>query len=401
MTGLAIPRALEPFAGRIVDIDTHEMVPAQLWGREFGAVTEPLARAFEGVAEHAGTPSVPGYPGDVVEINAHTVWAVKGPRAPGATDISRRTAVMDLMGVSRQLMYPSGVGILGSFLLSNADDPNFLAALQGDRRAYAFSLFEAHNAWAVRMARLSPRIRPVAALYGSSPEDLLARAKRLVESGIRVVWLLASTPPGGMSPAHSDLDPLWKLLTDHDVTATLHIGSEGRFLRTDVWGDAPAFDGYKVNAEFDLSPWRLSTSYLPCQNFLATMVLGGVFERHPALRFGVVEVGAYWIGPLAATLDLWHDNNQTFGKNQVVRLSARPSDFIRRNVRVTPYSFEPVDTHLERYGLEEVYCYGSDFPHLEGGKDPMVRFASGLERFGPEMLEKFFVTNGAYLFPAA
>jgi hypothetical protein len=62
--------------------------------------------------------------------------------------------------------------------------------------------------------------------------------------------------------------------------------------------------------------------------------------------------------------------------------------------------FEPIDEYIDRYGLEEVYCYSSDFPHLEGGKDPMTRFSNRLERLGPAIMEKFFVTNGEYLLPA-
>jgi hypothetical protein len=78
----------------------------------------------------------------------------------------------------------------------------------------------------------------------------------------------------------------------------------------------------------------------------------------------------------------------------------KPSEFIRRNVRVTAFDFEPVDDYIDRYGLEEVYCYASDFPHMEGGRDPMARFAGRLERFGPAMMEKFFVKNGEWLLPA-
>jgi hypothetical protein len=60
---------------------------------------------------------------------------------------------------------------------------------------------------------------------------------------------------------------------------------------------------------------------------------------------------------------------------------------------------QPVDQYIERYGIEDVYCYGSDYPHLEGGKDPMARFAARLERLGPTIMEKFFVKNGTYLLP--
>jgi hypothetical protein len=36
--------------------------------------------------------------------------------------------------------------------------------------------------------------------------------------------------------------------------------------------------------------------YAP-ENFVAAMALGGVFERHPNVRFGVIELSATWVGP--------------------------------------------------------------------------------------------------------
>ena len=190
------------------------------------------------------------------------------------------------------------------------------------------------------------------------------------------------------------------MLAERNVTVTLHIGSEGDFFKTEIWGRAPAFEGYKVGTEFVLNPWRLSVQHLPSQNFLATMVTGGVFERYPALRFGVIELGAYWVSHLAETLDLWHANGQNFGAIPENRLSQRPSTYLFRNVRVSAFPFEPVDQYIERYGLEDVYCYASDYPHPEGGKDAMARFARAMERLGPKIMEKFFITNGEYLIPA-
>ena len=31
-----LPESVAPFAGRINDVDSHEMIPAQLWVEEFG-----------------------------------------------------------------------------------------------------------------------------------------------------------------------------------------------------------------------------------------------------------------------------------------------------------------------------------------------------------------------------
>ncbi len=400
MGQLAIPEALKDFAGRINDIDSHEMVPAQLWDREFGPVTRDLASMFlQGPPNDLNGLNFPDVVGDNTKIDPATLWKIKGPPAPGTIDPKRRLEVMDITGVNRQLMFPSGVAIMASFLYNFPPEYGFFPNFKGDRKAYGLELLRANNDWSVRAAKVSSRLRPVAAVFGSTPHELISYTRELIEQGIRAVWLMSSVLPGGKSPAHSDLDAFWQLLTDHDVTGTLHLGSEGGFFKTDAWSDAPAFDGYKVNHEINLSPWHLSVMHLPTQNFLATMVTGGVFERHPKLRFGCIELAAHWVGPMASMLDTWHANNQHFGKTQVDRLPMKPSDYIRRNVRVSAFDFEPVDEFIERYGLEDVYCYASDYPHLEGGKDPMGRFAARLERLGPHIMEKFFVQNGAYLLP--
>ena len=72
---------------------------------------------------------------------------------------------------------------------------------------------------------------------------------------------------------------------------------------------------------------------------------------------------------------------------------------MKNNLRVTPYVFEPVDTYIERYGLEDVLCFSSDYPHIEGGRNMLDTFYKKLERLGPEIVEKFFVTNGSVLLP--
>jgi hypothetical protein len=58
-----------------------------------------------------------------------------------------------------------------------------------------------------------------------------------------------------------------------------------------------------------------------------------------------------------------------------------------------------VDEYIETYGLEDVICYASDYPHLEGGKDPMGRFSNRLAHLGSDVTEKFFVHNGKWILP--
>ncbi len=400
-SALAVPSILASFAGRMVDVDTHEMIPVQLWKDHFGAVTEGASDVILHSSVNQSSPALlksdPASLRDDQAINAKTVWEMKGPEAPAAIDMSRRLEVMDLTGISRQMIFPGSVGIIGACLLGYAPGYGFLSNYKGDRKAYGKSLIDASNLWAVRTAHISDRLRPVGLVAGDTVYELNECARSLLDQGVRAVWLPNSVLPGGVSPAHPDLDPFWQMLAEANVAVTTHIGGESGFVATEVWAQAPAFDGFKFGLEFNLSPWHLSIQHLPTQNFLTTMVLGGVFERHPTLRFGAIEVGAYWIGPMAQALDLWHLNGQKMAPINAPRLPRLPSEYIARNVRVSAFPFEPVDSYIDQFGLTDVYCYASDYPHFEGGKYSMNSFAARLERFGMGVMENFFVNNGAFL----
>jgi hypothetical protein len=56
---------------------------------------------------------------------------------------------------------------------------------------------------------------------------------------------------------------------------------------------------------------------------------------------------------------------------------------------------------IERYGLKEVYSFGSDYPHLEGSKDPFGKFGKHLERLPDGYRRQFFIENNELLLPNA
>ncbi|ALC13211.1 amidohydrolase family protein [Sphingopyxis sp. 113P3] len=405
-----LPESVRPFAGRINDVDSHEMIPAQLWVEEFGEVVRPWAEKTMATPPNPGNANVmniPDYAGDVAEISPDTVWTAKGSTAPAATDMYRRHDLMDTMGIKRQLMFPSGVGLGGSILFGSAKGTARYEIFGDETYSMALKLIRAHNEWSARVASISDRFRPVSVIYGDTPEELIAVTKDLLDRGIRAVQLSASRLPGGVSPASPELDPFYAMLAEANVPLTLHTtGVESLLFRTIEWGNAPVFQGYKMGNEGSLDPWNLSVFHLAPQNFIATIVTGRVFDRHPTLRVGVLEYTAHWIGPLAEMLDIWHDNNQTIipvkfaDGSEGRRLPMRPSEYIARNVRVAPFDFEPVGRYIEKYGLEDVYCFASDYPHIEGGKRPVDRLAASIEHLGPRVMEKFFVTNGELLLPA-
>ena len=121
-----------------------------------------------------------------------------------------------------------------------------------------------------------------------------------------------------------------------------------------------------------------------------------------ALRFGACEVLGQWVGPLAQNLDFWHANSRKFSLDNTdgaLPITMRPSDYIRRNVRVSLFDIEPVDVYIDQFAMPEIYCYSSDYPHPEGGKDPMGDISAKLARLGPDVVRGVFVDNAAWLLP--
>jgi predicted TIM-barrel fold metal-dependent hydrolase len=400
---IALPSELQPLAGRLVDVDSHEMMPAQMWTDFFGSEVEEIADA---VILHSlpwekdnNSHNVPDYAGDVMEIT-ETLTSIKGPKAPGAVDLARRLDVMDAMGVRAQLMYPTGLGGWSmTLLMQDKYDLQFLGSVKGDRSAKAAKWLKTYNEWFLTTTKLSERIRPVPTLLGDTVEELMLEARRMLDAGVRAVMLPPAVPPGGKSPAHPDLEPFWALMEQANCVVTLHLGSEAKFFEPlKVWRDAPVFDGYRGVGEFSADPWYTSMVHVPVQNFVQTMVLGGVFVRHPDLRVGVIELGAYWVGPMMRTMDLWYRGMSGLAIASK-RLPEPPSTYLKRNVRISVFPWEDLGSYIDQYGLEDVICFASDYPHLEGGRDMINQMYGKIAPYGAAMIEKFFATNGAFLLP--
>jgi predicted TIM-barrel fold metal-dependent hydrolase len=134
----------------------------------------------------------------------------------------------------------------------------------------------------------------------------------------------------------------------------------------------------------------MAIPYPPMQT-LATMIIDGVLERFLRLMIGVIEQGASWVPGWMRSMDSAAD---AFSKNEsrLQALSLRPSEFVRRQVRVTPYPHEDAGWIIEQAG-EEVCLFSSDYPHVEGGRNPLGRFARSLEGTPDQACQRFYCDN--------
>ncbi len=332
-TKFKLPDAIASFAGQINDTDGHEAMPIKRWADVYGNEVKPLADALLNAGNEGQAIILnPELDADVTEINTHNVWKVKMEKAPGSFDIKRRIEVMDFMGVHRQIMYPGIAPIYAHALYNKADDPKVFRSITGDRKAYAYRLMDIYNDWCGRVSREQDRVRPTALLIDETPEAMAKKAKRLIDSGVRLFMLATDEPPGGVSPASPRMDPVWSLLASANCAALGHISISEKLLATLEWRNAPAFQGWMLGAEFSLDPWTLSNSHLQVQNYLMTIppnLPATGSARSP--RIWIVSMEAHRLIPRRRKRSSRSSRRTTFGATCV-----SPASILSRSVPISP-----------------------------------------------------------------
>ncbi|OBI41667.1 hypothetical protein A5708_23620 [Mycobacterium colombiense] len=347
----------------------------------------------------------PDIVGDTKDIDPEDIWKIKGPSAPSAIDLGRRVEVLDVMGIDRQLVFPTTA--IAAIMVGGMNDLSFeqrwgadQSVFEGMSRPDFTKLFlRAYNEWVIDNVNLANgRIRLVG-IVTTRPDvsEMIKTAEDLISAGVRAVYLQADVPPGGVSPAHSLLDPLWRLFEENDVAVTLHIGTEFFFLDPG-WMVAETFQDLFQSPEIPNANIQLfSTVHMSLDNYVSAMVLGGVFERFPGLRLGLMEVGAHWVGCAARRMNMYV---KVFPGAAAAKFPLKPSEYIARNIRVSPFNFEPVDSYIQDDpDLADVFCFSTDYPHVEGTKDSMKNMLAKVEPLGEEITTKFFRTNADWLLP--
>ena len=109
------------------------------------------------------------------------------------------------------------------------------------------------------------------------------------------------------------------------------------------------------------------------------------------LKGGVIEIGAGWVPDMIRRLDyaaeIWARSEP-----QLAEMTRTPSQQIREQLRFTPYPFEDVE-QLVRESFPELYLFSTDYPHAEGGRDPLGRFTRTTTSLSAEDQTLFFSEN--------
>jgi uncharacterized protein len=321
----------------------------------------------------------PGYrANDEAEILLRKNWA-----ATGSFIKEDRPRALDLLGFESQLVFNTFV------------NGRLLAAERGDDVDFAYGFARAHNRSMIDFCSVDRRL--LATCYVPLRDFARAAdmARECLEMGASAL-LVASGCPRGHAPSHTALDPVWAAAQEAGVPIVFHVGgghrlADGLLLDPDYFENGgPRVVDFHGGDENFRSVDYMAIPTQPMQT-LATLIFDGVLDRFPDLRFGVIEQGASWVPSWMRYMDSAFD---AFRKREerLQRLSARPSEIVRRQVRVTPYPAEDVGWIIENAG-EEVCLFSSDYPHVEGGRAPIQRFEASMQGLSEGQKQRFYFDN--------
>ena len=375
----------------VIDTDTHITEPHDLWTSRAPSVYKdrvPRVVEVDGVEmwaldgkpfKRASASSVVHRDGSRHRGTGFIQWTFADAH-PAAYDVPTRLALMDEIGVWAQIVYPNTAGF-GGQAFGSVDDPvlkNLCATLYNDAMA---EMQEAGKG----------RLFPLALLPWWDVEASVAEAERIADMGLRGVNM-TSDPQQGGAPDLNDpaWDPLWEVCADRELPVNFHIGASDS---TVSWFGNSPWPSLGDDAKLAIGSAMM---YLTNAKVIANLIISGLLERHPKVKFVSVESGIGWIPFLLEALE--HQLGET-SPGALDHLTLTPLEYFKRQIYAC-YWFEKADVKhaIDILGADNV-LFETDFPHPTClYPDSMVTAAAGLANLSDDTRRKVLQDNAAKLY---
>ena len=292
------------------DPDIRDLLPGLRLGGAGKMAEKAISRAIEARSDAAR----------IAELRSNIIGSAKGWAAYGAFDREDRRRALDDLGFRRQLVFST----FAQTQFASERDPKLK---YGGARA--------HNRAMGAFCEGDDRLMGIAVAPLDDPNLACEEIINAARFGCKAVWLSAA-PAGDKSPGHPDIDVVWQTLIAHDLPFMLHVGGGTRVLPKAYENNGQARPTDWLGGGENLRVKDYMVLSFAAQMFLSALVFDGVFERFPKLRGGVIELGGGWVPQFLRTLDA---GQRMFKKSdpQVATLSLKASDYIRLQVKFTPF----------------------------------------------------------------
>jgi predicted TIM-barrel fold metal-dependent hydrolase len=371
---------LPDFLRKFADPDIREELPLVSYGRSI-VTDEEVEVIMSNGAQHSEE-----HKQSLIALGDRMITEVKEIQALGSFDKHDRVVANDMLGFIKQLV----------FATHSLHMPFSPSSKIPDRLRYGGA--RAHNRHMIDFCSVDERLMGVAAIPLENPELALEEVKFAVDGGLQAMWI-PHRLAGERSPTHVDYNPIWALLQEAEIPVVFHVGGNplqlppawsntGRGVTRDWMGG-----GENVRAR------DAAVLHQGIETFVSMFVLDGVLEEFPRLKLASVELGAGWVPELLVRLDQIH---KAYSKvdDRLKGFTRHPSEQIREQMAFTPFVFEDVGRLME-HSNDDLYLFSSDYPHTEGGRDPIARFESCMQNVSREAVDKFNSQNFLRVFSHA
>ena len=217
----------------------------------------------------------------------------------------------------------------------------------------------AHNRWLKDFCAEEPERRAgIGLIHLNDIDDAIADVNWIAKNGLRGGVLLPLPSPSDvhLKPLNDpSYDRLWAAIQDCDLVINQHSGQGTPFYT--------AGQGSKAL-------WAMEMSFFVQRGF-THLIMGGVFERFPRLRYILTESGCAWAPSLLRHMDAmflaWKAG--AIGEIDTSRdpaLKEPPSFYAKRNCWYGASFPSPADiAGREVVGIDRI-LWGNDYPHYEG-----------------------------------
>ena len=269
-------------------------------------------------------------------------------------DLEIRSNDQNSQGVVGEVVFPNTVPPFYRKSIVTAQPPkpeDFDRALAGIR---------AHNRWLVDFCAEDPiRRAGIGLILPNDLDEAIKDIEFIAKAGLRGGVLLPLIPPDctWLKPLY---DPAWDkvfaAIQDHDLVINQHSGQG-----SPSYGDGPVAEAI----------WITEVTYY-CQAGFRHLIMSGVFEKFPKLKYVLTESGCAWAPDLLRQMDRIHMGfkHGAIGEMNYEGmewvLKDMPSEYARRNIWYGASFPSLADlAGIEEIGEDKV-MWGNDYPHYEG-----------------------------------
>ena len=268
----------------------------------------------------------------------------------GAYDPEVRDKELDADGIAGEVIFADADSVTGQ------ESPPFGAGLSAGQITdpkLAFAGARAHNRWLIEFCATNPARRagvgllPITSGVEQSVAEVEALAGQPGISGIMVPTMWHD------KNAYNDkaYDPVWAACAEAGLVVHTHSGEAD-------------FENYNDNVAIYVNEVPFWT-----HRMLWHLLFSGAFERHPKLKYCVVECGSWWVGDLLWKADIGFGGSRKMKKmtsRMKGLLSKLPSEYFGTNVFIGASTMSREEIRRRHRNGIDALMWGTDYPHPEG-----------------------------------